>query len=83
VLKGEADDEGFRFISLLSSLCRHYSGWSHDFWRRMGRNEFYAWVDQVYREQQAEAEANDSWAARDQDPWWQQAREKRRRLQGR
>lgn len=71
-----------RFIALLSALCRTYH-WPPDFWRKMGRNEFFAWVDQVNREQDAKAEQADSWEGSKQDDGWQKMREKRDRLRGR
>ncbi len=59
---------------------RHYK-WPHDFWRRMGRNEFYAWLAQASRETQGEkADDPNSWRGVDQDKWWQDAREKRQRI---
>lgn len=47
----------------------------------MGRNEFYAWLDQAMRERDGEKADNpDRWDGVDQDPWWQAAREKRQRI---
>jgi hypothetical protein len=62
-------------------MCAHY-GWAPDFWRPMLRCEFYAWVDQMAREQLQQT-SPDSWEGTQQDPWWQAVREKRRREFGR
>lgn len=45
----------------------------------MGRNEFYAWVDQASREL-SEKRADDpgSWKGTEEDDWWIRAREKLR-----
>ena len=50
----------------------------------MGRREFFAWVDQAAAEKRGGREADDphSWAGTDEDPWGQQAREKRRQARG-
>lgn len=61
-------------------MCRYYK-WPHDFWRRMGRKEFYAWLTQMDREQREEYEQTpDSWKNTEQDSWWQQARERRKKM---
>lgn len=50
----------------------------------MGRHEFYAWVDQANREQNAGvADDPNSWKGTDEDEWWQKAREKRDKAMGR
>ena len=51
----------------------------------MGKREFYAWVDQAYREIERESKgaSTDSWEGADQDPWWQQARARRDKELGR
>lgn len=46
----------------------------------MGRNEFYAWVDQAHRESEGQkADDPHSWRGVDADEWWQAARERRER----
>jgi hypothetical protein len=49
----------------------------------MGRKEFYAWVDQCYQEMSGGEQDEGSWNNYENDPWYQQAREKRSKLQGR
>lgn len=71
-----------KFIALLSILAGHYH-WPHDFWRRMGRREFYAWVDQLGEEEKQRAAGGDSWEAAESDPGWQKMRDKRERARGR
>lgn len=65
----------------MSALCRHYH-WDHDFWRRMGRRQFYLWVEQASIEAGRAQEDPDSWKNTENNRWWQAARERRRRLQG-
>lgn len=48
----------------------------------MGRNEFYAWIDQLEQESRAK-ESTFSWDNADRDPGWQEMRDKRRKYQGR
>lgn len=50
----------------------------------MGRREFYAWVDQVAREQ-SKVQASDphSWEGAESDEWWQEARRRRDEAMGR
>lgn len=68
----------------MAALCRHYR-WPHDFWRRMGRREFFAWVEQLQFEvaQESGEMTPDSWRNVEQNDWWQKAKEKRNKLQGR
>jgi hypothetical protein len=49
----------------------------------MGRNEFIAWTEQVHREQQEQERKGDSWDASEEDPRWQEMRQKREKLRGR
>lgn len=49
----------------------------------MGRNEFYAWVNQLYAERLEENKQGESWEASENDPAWQAMRDKRKRRQGR
>lgn len=62
---------------------RHYR-WTHDFWHRMGRREFNAWVDQCARDTgQHKAEDPHSWEGTEDDTWWQEARARRERERAR
>lgn len=49
----------------------------------MGVKEFWAWVDQLWEENQKAQRQGDSWEASQQDPRWQAMREKRKRYRGR
>lgn len=49
----------------------------------MGKREFYAWVDQVYRDSFGSEPNPHNWSGDDNDDWWQKAREKRDKLLGR
>lgn len=43
--------------------------------------EFYAWVDETARQTgQVKADDPGTWEGTDEDPWWQQAREKRQKI---
>lgn len=62
------------------TLCKYYH-WPPDFWRRLGRREFYHIVDETY--QQTERQSSQrvgSWKGYDQDPWYQDAKRKTGRV---
>lgn len=63
-------------------LAGHYH-WPHDFWRRMGRNEFYAWVEQLHDETEKRQQSEESWEASEHDPGWQKLRDDREKARGR
>jgi hypothetical protein len=63
-------------------MCKHYQ-WPHDFWRKMGRRQFYAWVEQIGRETGNHKAGVDRWEDTDADDWWEKARRKRDEALGR
>lgn len=49
----------------------------------MGKNEFYAWVNQAWRDAKEEQRPAESWSATRNDPAWQAMRQRRDREMGR
>lgn len=48
----------------------------------MGRNEFFAWIEQLNSESER-ADTTDRWDAAEQDDGWQKMRDKRKKWRGR
>lgn len=70
-------------MSLISALCRHYQGTTPDYWLKVGRRRFNAFVKQANRELEGTQASPHSWRGTDEDPGWQAMREKRERYYGR
>lgn len=71
---------------MIAQLAEHFH-WPHDYWRRMGWREFRAWLRERNRSVERRAEGQmasaDSWAGRENDPWWAEQDRKRDELRGR
>lgn len=62
---------------MIAALAEHYS-WEFDFWRRMGWREFRRWARITNESKERRAHGNvtapDTWAGRDNDPFWNRPR---------
>lgn len=64
-------------------MAKHYC-WPPDFWRKMGKREFYAWVDEVHRDTFGPAPSPHRWVQNsEEDDWFERARERRDKQMGR